>query len=998
MQPRRCRPNPIRRERESGGYAQRAGDAHREVHRQSVGCNGDYGSYTVSFPPPAPTYAVSVTGKPATISLAAGATSGTATFTVADHSTNLGGQTQTYTLTPTCSGVGQQCSTPQPVTLNGGDSTSVSVSFQVGAAGTTGSVVLTATANATGNGSVSLTTTPVYALAITPPAFTQRVNKSATNTYTYPFMVRNTSKNASLAMDVTLSVGGCVTVTSCQLSTSTLTVAPADSSPQTVTFHAPQLGSTVLSVTATGTVGGQTVANGSAVDSVTVVNAPPQGAIAISPTSDNVSADPGADLTVAFTISSTDIVADSVAYHISCVGAVSNCHDGLGAVDGKTAAIPQSGVTSAAVTVSYHVNGNAGPVGVVMLAAHGVRDSSLTAKGQRAVGVIGVPPLIVDAKSVEALTSIARDQCVTISAGAAAAYQCGDLRVVHSLPATTTMNKTRAPTLVYNSREANPTVLVAANVSLDPTRAVTSLEATVRVFNNQNQALTSPVTVSYAWSDTNDASVTSRIVVPVDFTTLGLPTPLTGLYRAIIQVTAKAGTTVVGTAVDTTVRLVVVDRSTSQFGRGWWLDGLEQVVTGNMPDANHVLWIGGDGNARTFSQVTPRVWLGFTTLDRVDTLEHLGDTWVRYLPNGAYVTFDNAGRQIATQMSGARPGNGADTMPARRTTFHYDGSGALDQITLPVASGTRPSYLFNTTRDANQNMTTLIVTSPPIGAQARVTTVKNNPAALRDTIVDADGMAVAFAYDANGRITGRTDRLGHTTNFDYDATGGTLVHSTLRLASVPDTGTVVHTFCAGEGIGLPPNGGATPPCLAGPVDTGAVRMLYDGPRNDVADTTAIHIDRFGAPTKIVDALGDVTRIVRDATFPLLADSIIDPVGHITTAHYTERGLVDMVVNVAPYGAAAGDAITRNFWNARFDVMDSTVGPTGESMHFTFDQSTVDLLTQADGRGAFTTARFTYNANRQPETVSGLATRRSSTRSSTTRRSGISNIPRRRLGR
>jgi hypothetical protein len=72
----------------------------------------------------------------------------------------------------------------------------------------------------------------------------------------------------------------------------------------------------------------------------------------------------------------------------------------------------------------------------------------------------------------------ARDQCLTIAAGDAAAYECGDLRVVHALPTVTTMNKARTPTLIYNSRHAKPSVLIATDLvvrdsaptSVQPTR------------------------------------------------------------------------------------------------------------------------------------------------------------------------------------------------------------------------------------------------------------------------------------------------------------------------------------------------------------------------------------------------------------------------------------------------------------------------------------------------------------------------------------------------
>ncbi|MGD2152747.1 MAG: hypothetical protein PVG79_05725 [Gemmatimonadales bacterium] len=52
-------------------------------------------------------------------------------------------------------------------------------------------------------------------------------------------------------------------------------------------------------------------------------------------------------------------------------------------------------------------------------------------------------------------TSVSRGLCLTIALGDAAS-ECGDLRIVHPLPATRTMNRARAPVLLYNRQHAVP--------------------------------------------------------------------------------------------------------------------------------------------------------------------------------------------------------------------------------------------------------------------------------------------------------------------------------------------------------------------------------------------------------------------------------------------------------------------------------------------------------------------------------------------------------------
>jgi len=61
---------------------------------------------------------------------------------------------------------------------------------------------------------------------------------------------------------------------------------------------------------------------------------------------------------------------------------------------------------------------------------------------------------------------LARGLCLTIAAGPSAAYECGDLLVVHPLPAVRTLGQVRAPTLLYNSQHAHPFLSLNADLTL----------------------------------------------------------------------------------------------------------------------------------------------------------------------------------------------------------------------------------------------------------------------------------------------------------------------------------------------------------------------------------------------------------------------------------------------------------------------------------------------------------------------------------------------------
>jgi YD repeat-containing protein len=92
-----------------------------------------------------------------------------------------------------------------------------------------------------------------------------------------------------------------------------------------------------------------------------------------------------------------------------------------------------------------------------------------------------------------------------------------------------------------------------------------------------------------------------------------------------------------------------------------------------------------------------------------------------------------------------------------------------------------------------------------------------------------------------------------------------------------------------EGSGPDIHIGVTPAEVRGRHGTAAVPdsafTLIDGPRTDVLDHTRIWVNRWGAPTRIRDALGNETQIFRDhAAFPGLVTRTIAPTA-------TTRGVV-----------------------------------------------------------------------------------------------------------
>jgi hypothetical protein len=89
--------------------------------------------------------------------------------------------------------------------------------------------------------------------------------------------------------------------------------------------------------------------------------------------------------------------------------------------------------------------------------------------------------IAVTTRRVNGENAIERSACVAIAAGPDAAYQCGDLQLAHVLPATTTMNKTRAPTLIYNSRHAQGIAYIAADVAVQSGTPLEDVRITLKI-------------------------------------------------------------------------------------------------------------------------------------------------------------------------------------------------------------------------------------------------------------------------------------------------------------------------------------------------------------------------------------------------------------------------------------------------------------------------------------------------------------------------------------
>ena len=73
---------------------------------------------------------------------------------------------------------------------------------------------------------------------------------------------------------------------------------------------------------------------------------------------------------------------------------------------------------------------------------------------------------VVKLLQVDGGAVVERGACVTLSAGPGAASECADLRLAHGLPGVRTMNRGRAPALLYSAQAAYPVPFLHFSVTL----------------------------------------------------------------------------------------------------------------------------------------------------------------------------------------------------------------------------------------------------------------------------------------------------------------------------------------------------------------------------------------------------------------------------------------------------------------------------------------------------------------------------------------------------
>lgn len=536
----------------------------------------------------------------------------------------------------------------------------------------------------------------------------------------------------------------------------------------------------------------------------------------------------------------------------------------------------------------------------------------LTTLGGSVVGAttVTVPPTPAPGYPGDSLSllRIQRDACVVVATGPGTASECGDLRVAHALPSVRVLNRTRTPVLTYTSDHAWPNPVVAAQFAGPPGTVPDSIRAVLTVNGTQ--------VAQRRWRGWG-ADQTRRIALsfPANDTVLYR----TGLYSYSLVVTAEwlNGTQTPVAGASRGGRMIIVNRSASPFGAGWWLSGVEQVFP--LGDTLN-LWVGGDGSARLYRGTSAAGWAA-DAYDGVDSLTRGagGTGYVRLLPGGAKVHFDGQGYHIRTENALGHvtqfvwtPG----ASPAEKR---------LASLVLPSGPGHPETldYLFEYGAPAagcTTSPATLSRVRSPAAAGGYQDTRLCGDNLRRVTRIDdpaPDSAFVTFGYYQGTRwMTRRTDRRGVAQTMGYSRVR---FHSATQPLSAGVN--AVTTVAAAQTLGM--NGVS--------VNADSVHVVYDGPRpgDEVCDCVWWKVDRWGSPTSIRGILGQVTTVRRgDGRFPGLVTETVAPNGFRTTARYDAQGYLASSTAWDPYGDAR-NATTLFEWDAAAAAPVRILSPEGE---------------------------------------------------------------------
>lgn len=486
---------------------------------------------------------------------------------------------------------------------------------------------------------------------------------------------------------------------------------------------------------------------------------------------------------------------------------------------------------------------------------------------------VAVGPGIVKTLQLTALRDfahLAQGDCAAF-----AAFQCGGVTVVQSIPGFITRDKNRGLHLVYRSASQRaPTLLaqqlIVSRLQMAPDSVhLTALDGggiavgrTMRYAGTRVAAGTPVVASTDTLRQNADENrvVGAEVAAPASGNAAIRPVNVRvrGFYPVIND-------TLVAYEV---VQLYLSDTSATRFGLGWQLAAVSRLVFGQTyQGAPAAIWLSGDGSYTIFRQVGG-VWVSLPgeTAKLLDSLTTpgLAARFVVSLNNGATVGYRGDGWQAWT----------ADLV-GNRTRFWYaaGGAGRLDSIVDPANIGYRFTYANGQVTDiwvrhASQTPTkvaTLLYGGP---SGRWLTQVKIWRSTVSDSTKFAYATASAYGAYLDTIIDPRhTAAVPIRTTFTYDSLFAT-VASAVRPPE--NSGQSLDAKLWDQWRRALPRAGRGVAAAVPAERTVLATQLVGTSRGFGQPPVDFTVDRFGGPTYVRRFAGgggtgdDVRRIVRDS--------------------------------------------------------------------------------------------------------------------------------------
>lgn len=417
------------------------------------------------------------------------------------------------------------------------------------------------------------------------------------------------------------------------------------------------------------------------------------------------------------------------------------------------------------------------------------------------------------------------------------------------------------------------------------------------------------------------AGAALRFALQVDATSLS-----TGYYDYTVTLTANyTGSTQTSTF---TGSQAIINRTSSEFGGGWWLNGLDRLVTSSAG----ALLVKGSGDTLWFASNGSGGYLHAVGDTSFGTLVKNGDnTFTLTSIHGAVQNFSTIGL----------------------LTSNVDTNGNTYTFAYTDADGDSVSDELSTITDPFSRTTTLSYTSGKVTSvqdtAGRTTTLGYTSGKLTSaTQPDPDGAGSlaspvwGMTYDSTtGQLSSHIDPLSHATSFSYNS-------NSRRLSQITFADSTTWTLTPVQTIGLP--SGTSGQTLSSP--SAAVGQYVDG----LGKTWTFKTNRFGQVTVATDPLGNVTTTDYNADGQVIKLTQADPDGSgAQTSPITKYGYNSSGDQVTLYNPD----LTSKSWtySTGLHLPLTATDEMGRVVTMTYD-SYGNMLTQQDPAGNTTTYTYT----------------------------------------